>query len=195
MKLDLQSKLPLESLFILFLIIGGNFLGALFPCRIQKFFTNNVFSRHILGFLTLIFFVILDDTDDTFQIVVAKSVGLYIWFIFVSRMSKNSFILLMIILATIYILSLYKNNNNTSTNAKDNITSAINALFILAIITTVGGFLVYLGKKKIEFKKKFNYRDFFFGVKDCNNKSPKISRKDALKAVFNISKNPIYPKK
>ena len=34
-------------------------LGELIPCKVQQLFTNNIFVKHILGYLTLLFFATL----------------------------------------------------------------------------------------------------------------------------------------
>ena len=37
----------------------NNYLGEIFPCRVQQLFSNNMYVKHILGILSLMFFVVL----------------------------------------------------------------------------------------------------------------------------------------
>ena len=39
------------------LLVSGNYIGELFSCSIQRSFTNNRIYKHILGVLTLYFFI------------------------------------------------------------------------------------------------------------------------------------------
>ena len=43
----------LGAVFIFTLIISGNFLAQLFPCKIQEALTENIYIKHIFGFFTL----------------------------------------------------------------------------------------------------------------------------------------------
>ena len=44
---------------ILSLLMSANYLGELFPCKVQSVFSKNMIVKHILGFLSLMFFVVL----------------------------------------------------------------------------------------------------------------------------------------
>ena len=85
------------AIFILVLIICGNFLGQLFPCKVQDMFNNNIVLKHVLGFFTLLFFAIstipelhfVETGLGKFSDFLLTSVILYLWFIL---MSKNYYI-------------------------------------------------------------------------------------------------------
>ena len=47
------------SVFVLLLIIFGNFLGELMPCKVREALSNNMLLKHFLGYLTLLFFAVL----------------------------------------------------------------------------------------------------------------------------------------
>ena len=44
------DSISIYSIFILFLIISTNYLGELFPCRVQKLLSQNVYLKHIFGY-------------------------------------------------------------------------------------------------------------------------------------------------
>ena len=48
-----------KAIFILYLMVSGNYIGTLFGCKIQTLFDNNMIVKHILGFATLYFFITL----------------------------------------------------------------------------------------------------------------------------------------
>ena len=55
---NINNIQPNTSPFIILcLLISGNYLGELFPCRVQQLFSKNMFVKHVLGLLSLMFFV------------------------------------------------------------------------------------------------------------------------------------------
>ena len=46
-----------KSLFLLFLVVCGNYIGELLGCKTQKLLSENIFMKHIV-LLCLIFFTI-----------------------------------------------------------------------------------------------------------------------------------------
>ena len=54
---------PIWNVFVLFLIIASNYIGELFPCRVQNLLIGNIYLKHFIAFLTLVFFVVLTDSS------------------------------------------------------------------------------------------------------------------------------------
>tara|TARA_B110000305_G_C19463399_1_gene656113 strand:+ start:6223 stop:6897 length:675 start_codon:yes stop_codon:yes gene_type:complete len=204
------------AIFIFILIISGNFLAELLPCRVQHIVRNNMFVKHILGYMTLLFFVIITLPELFTDSFVQVSLFLYIFFLFFSKTYYVFWIVNMGLFSIIYILTLLiKLNENKRNSEKDNInendsinydiinnnnesTSERNIdniqliqkiryyLSISVLIFTSFGFLIYLGNKKREYGKKFEYIRFFFGNPKCSNKSPQIdSYVSEISYVFN----------
>ena len=204
MKFSAENFLPVSSLFILLLIISGNFLDVLFPCQLRYILENNILVKHFLAFLTLFFFAVLSDTENNKSLtdVLKSSLILYLWFILIIRMNANFFITLIVIIASIHVLKIYKrkynippNNENSSTNLTNStnptnptnstelkrINMALNILYILSIIITIIGFSIYYFEKRIEYGNRFNNFTFFFGKISCRNYSPVLSLKTVIK--------------
>ena len=55
-KLEGVSQMS-KQLFFFILIISGNYLGELFTCGTQRLFQNNMYIKHLLGLMTMYFFV------------------------------------------------------------------------------------------------------------------------------------------
>lgn len=75
--------IDLRALFVLFLLIGVNFLDELYSCRIKDVLRHNVLVKHIVAFLTLHIFVTLTSKDngDNFTGDWKKSVIVYLMFL------------------------------------------------------------------------------------------------------------------
>ena len=185
---------------ILSLLMSANYLGELFPCKVQSVFSKNMIVKHILGFLSLMFFVVLTRPNlYTSSNFVYVSLLLYGFFMFLSKLNYIIWFIVFGIFAILYISHVYLTqieeenqinrskigDNTVSPDADDkmptqNITEKIETIkmvqkyLLFAIFpTTLIGFIHYLGEKKIEFGRNgFNYTHFFFGKPKCKDFSP-----------------------
>jgi hypothetical protein len=121
------DSISIYSIFILFLIISANYLGELFPCRVQKLLSQNVYLKHIFGYLTLSFFVVLVDPYKKINIytVFKESFILYILFLFFINTQQYFFLLSIFFLFIIYVLNLkkieYEENMTQSSDKGDKV--------------------------------------------------------------------------
>ena len=85
--MDLLEFAPnLIAIFVFVLIVSGNYLGELFPCRVQKIFNSNMYVKHTLGFLTLLFFVALTIPELKEQEnFLGYTTLIYLWFIMMAK--------------------------------------------------------------------------------------------------------------
>lgn len=179
---DLKANLPISSLFILFVIIGGNYMSQLFPCRLQTVLEKNMLAKHLLGFFTLLLFVELSNAagnDDGvgWKTVIARSLLLYVWFVFATTMEPSVFIILIGLLAALYVLKLYINQLDKKANPDDiKMVSKLRQfeswIYYSSIIVTIFGVIAYYGRKKIELGNKFNLVQFFIGNPKCKGSIP-----------------------
>ena len=145
----------LISIFVFVLILSGNYLGELFPCRVQSLFSNSMFVKHALGFLTLLFFVTLTIPEIKKQpYLIGNTSLIYLWFIVMSKCYYTIWFLIFGIIGTIYLLRMYKENLEKegiteSEKKKVEIINTTNKyLTIVSLISTVIGFLIYMRAKK-----------------------------------------------
>lgn len=187
------------AIFILVLIVSGNYLAELLPCRVQNIVRNNMFVKHLLGFMTLLFFVIITLPNIFDEYIIINAILLYIFFLIFSKTYYVFWIAIMILFSIIYIITIYriiiknkindynkeKSDKKSNTEEDETIYTHDNILLrrlkyikrILSytiIVLTISGFLIYLGNKKKEYGSKFDYIKFFFGNPKCLNKSPEI---------------------
>lgn len=194
------------SVFLLVLIITGNYLGELFPCRVQNILADSIVLKHIGGYFTLLFFVVLtlpgyqNLSQKEMQEFFVSSIFLYGWFILMSKNYHTIWFITFGLSALMYIIYLYESksgdkkmeiektsDDNESDEVDDKekeIETFVNensvgmikqTLSYSIIVSTIGGMLVYMGAKKLEYGKQFSYLRFFFNKPSCRGQSPKFA--------------------
>ena len=189
------------AIFIIMLIISGNSLAELFPCRIQKMLKENIYVKHLVGFLTLFFFGVLTIPDLANVDGMINCFLLYFIFLITSHVDYKIWIVLFVLYAIMYLLHLIKQDytkikDGTKKMNTSNEVMIFNKIsmeqinkiqtFVITLITllTIVGFIIYMGDKKLEYGKKFKYSIFFTGKTHCQYKSPKYSLYEKLVASF-----------
>lgn len=184
----MQIDNHIANIFIFYLIITSNFFVPLLPCRAQSAISESIVLRHLFGFLTMTFFVVLANNKETlpFSKIIALSFGLYAWFMISTRLRFDIWLLLITILGSMYILKIYKDNEHEgiTDKHKENVEMIEKILFYVALGVTVLGATLYIGEKKIEYGDSFKYGRFFFGQVQCKGASPNITVGRALRAAF-----------
>jgi len=180
----------LFCIFIFFLIVSANFLAQLFPCRLQYVLVSNMFVKHLFGLFTMIFFVVLSSGIKNKNILnILKNASiLYFIFMLITKCQIYLFFIIILLLATTYIINIIKEDeieSNKKELNEDNIYDKITfILYILIIIFIILGVLLYMGEKKLEYKKDFNYITFFIGKTVCKGESPSRNMLEAIKHIF-----------
>jgi hypothetical protein len=161
--------------FLFVLVISGNYIGELLPCKIQKIMTESIIVKHFFGYLTILFLVLLTipDIQKMFNILYLPFFGLmcYLFFVIIAKTHYKLWLLIITLISIIFILSLFKKNEYDI--------MSINKINFIQEILTIGilflaifGVIAYYNEKKMEYKKKFSIINFFLGTIGCkNNKS------------------------
>ena len=193
-----DDRIPIYTIFIFLLIACHSFLPELFPCKVREIMRNNLYIKHFIGLLTLTFFVVLTENlyNNMFQIIY-KSIVLYIMLLFIIRTQYQFFIVILILLAILYLLILKKNemkdkikeekNQDEIKKITNNINTIIfinNTIYFIIILVTIIGFLVYMGKKKYQYKQDFNYITFIFGKQGCSMKKETLNIMNSIQYSF-----------
>jgi len=149
-------------------------------------------------YLTITFLVVLlEDLDKNLTEVFLVSFYLYLVFILISKTEYGFFIAIIILTAVIYILYLKRNEiakrkEDTSSNeeleklekTKNLIIKINNGISIVVFILIFIGFMIYMGRKKYEYKNNFSYLTFIFGKVECKGSISNIDYSTSLKHVF-----------
>jgi hypothetical protein len=172
-----RVSLTAKDMFIMYLIISANFLVSLFPCQVQYQFRHNMLIKHLFGFLTVFFFISLADNSNyisenpTERLAFAALI--YLWFLLTSKMSLTFWSLLVFVVGVIYIIQIYKEFEMSRLNRDESriekFAQLQNALGIVAVITTVLGFVSYMGEKRFEYGERFSFGSFISGLPTCKS--------------------------
>ena len=178
-----------RNVFILFLVLAGGFLQPLFPCNTTKLFTESKLLRHILGFFTLIFFVVVSDTelDDYMPLgtILSTSAVIYLWYLLASKMTANWWLVLVVLLGSLYIINLYEERQKKEDPViAAHLATAKNVILGSSLFITLIGFIIYLGEKKLDYRGKFNYSDFFLSTPACKGTPTVLPYWTSFQAAF-----------
>jgi hypothetical protein len=193
MELDLSNHT--SSLFILYLILSSNFLAPLFSCKIQNCIQSSMLLRHVLGYMTMTFFVIVANQKNPLPIgkLITLSIGLYTWFVASTRMNLYAWFILLFAIGGCYFLQIYQedikgdtDNLEKNQDKIDGIQLAKKILTGIAVATTIFGVAIYFGEKRIEYGKEFNLSTFVLGVPECRKYTPDIHITKSLKAAIGL---------
>ena len=116
----MNFDLDINPLFIFYVTLGGNFVAQLFPCQVQKLFTENIYYKHFLAFFILFFAIILtsDKSEKISTTLFSKTLILYSLFIVLTRMDKNFFLLFFVALCIKFII-INELSHTTNKELKD----------------------------------------------------------------------------
>jgi hypothetical protein len=185
-----------KSIFVLYLIVSGNYLANLFGCRTQEALNNNMFLKHLLGFMTMYFFVVLVDSkskwSDNPQTQLLFTFLFYFIFVITTRMDYKWWIVFIIGLCVVYVLQVYKDHDKTEEKDRKNYETYQRYLIYLIGLVIIFGFLIYYGRKRLEYGDFFDNSTFLLGKTSCsysqnfgNNKEPiEISDYQAFMNAF-----------
>lgn len=177
---DLTNINVVVLLFIL--VVSGNYIGELLPCRVQYQLQHNIYLKHLMGVLTLSFFVILTSSRYSKFSNIRKlflSFILYIFFLAFAKTHYSVWFTLIVLISIIYVSSLikedmindkYKIFKNMEKNKQITLLNKINnVLSIISLIIVTFGVIIYYLEKEKEYKKKFNFFKFFIGKITCKH--------------------------
>jgi len=137
--------------------------------------------KHIIGFISLYFFVIItDDKMKKYNPITTLSITvlIYIYFLLMAKVETTYFLIIMILLSLLVFLQIYSeylynipvnNLKNYEKIIKNKINKVQYIILILSVILTIFGVLVYIGMKKEEYGKDFKMYYFLLGKPTCKN--------------------------
>ena len=125
--------MPGFAIFTLYLLIGSAALYPMFTPEVRNLLEKNHYAKHILGFLLLLFFVVLSGAKDVHYLQTILFAGfLYVWFVLTTKLSLRFWIATVTIFAILYSLQLYKQTKDIRHKEKETITD------IEYILTAIG---------------------------------------------------------
>jgi hypothetical protein len=181
-----------RNLFIIYAALTTNFLRPLIPCNTARFVENSMLFRHLIAFMGIVFFSMISEADiatmaDIIPIIIS-AVLVYGWFMISSKMTANWWIPLVFLIAIIYTVNAYREHSKALTRDVHTYMEYTEyAAIALSVLVTLGGFFIYVGEKKLEYRGKFDYTTFILGSETCKNTPTKTAYWDSLKAAFFVA--------
>ena len=160
--------MPGFSIFALYLLIASAALYSIFASPIRDMLEKNLFVKHILGYLTLLFFIVLTGAVEVNYIqAVIFTFFVYIWFVMTTKLSLNYWLLTIFILGGLYALQMYKQTEEDLTHKEKKFISEMEYIGSAAgFLVTLVGFVSYYLTKKGEAGSGFRLYHFFNGKYD-----------------------------
>ena len=193
---SINDAFPIYSIFIFILLIAAGEILRIFPCSVVDIIDNNIYIKHFIGFLTMVFFVVLvvPIPDKKLNNILTKSVLMYSIFIVISKTESQFFIPIIILLGATYLLILKKIEYRETIERKEDVPGTLdkinriilinNSILILIAILVITGFILFLGRKKYEYGNDFSYITFIFGRNTCNRTVPTIPFSKSIQHLF-----------
>tara|TARA_Y100000741_G_scaffold251160_1_gene193152 strand:+ start:1088 stop:1648 length:561 start_codon:yes stop_codon:yes gene_type:complete len=149
---------------LFYLTISTNFIGELYNKELISILHNNYYIKHLLGYITLLTFIIMTDTKThNFMEDLKLSVITYILFVASTKNNPHYFLLSIICIFSAFMIERISNTYNMNIETKKKLKIMYNYLGILGVIIIIYGFgKEYIKKTKL-YKENFSIIKFFFG--------------------------------
>lgn len=176
-----------KYLFIMYLMVSSNYLGTLFGCGVQRILDTNMIVKHLFGFMTMYFFISIVDDKSEVKTPTAKvlfTAAIYAVFVCSTKMNVYAWMAFIMLLAAVYLLSIYKESDSIKEKGKEIIGKIQKGMVYASVAVVVVGMLYYMGEKKLEYGKKFSFMTFIRGNPECSRLASKFTVMDKVNAVL-----------
>lgn len=159
------------SVLSLYLLIFCNFTKELVGCKLTHILDTNIYCKHLIAFILLLFLIILIDEENTKNNILSNifiAITIYILFIISTRLNIIYITIILILLLVIFVIDkISKNEKETNNERYENYKKLEIILIILTILIIIIGFTSYAITKYHEYDKNFSILTFIFGTLTC----------------------------
>jgi len=160
-------------LFLLYVLISGNYIGNILSCSFQKLIQTNMLYQHILAFCIfyLTISMTVNDSLNPMQSLLVSVIS-YIWFVITCKMNALYVSIVLFIIFITYMISNiidYYQKEHESDRLKHTNYIVKSVGFIGAVLTTLVGFILYYRSKRREYSKNWSWSFFILGKPVCKN--------------------------
>ena len=159
-----------QSVFLLLIVIAGNFIGSSLGCQTQKLCSENVYVRHALVFMILYFSMNLSDDSMHPARALAIAFSVMLLFVLFTKMDMGFTFVAFSLLCVIYIIShfikYYKKEEPERDISKHH--AAIKVLVPILLIIILTGFSLYAQRQYVDHKKDWSTIAYIFGKPNCD---------------------------
>lgn len=161
-------------LFAFYLLVFCNFTPEIIGCKLKNLLSTNMVAKHVLGFVLLLFLVVLvnpENADEKVMKNIGFSIIVYLWFLITIRNPYEFIVVILLLLLIVYLLGAKKARNEKEGKV-EKVKSLHKIQLVLtgiAFVLSVIGLAAYYLEKKDEYKGKFAWDKFIIGNKKCKN--------------------------
>ena len=170
----------------MFLWVIFGFLVAIVNCDLQRFIKQHPAFFHVVGLTAFFFLFTLLDTKNTSSIKVVWIKTVFVYLLFV-LMTKSKWYFVIPVLVLLLTDQMIKKNlafiEQRADEPKEKIEKAraqqqkiTRALNIVIIVLIFVGAAQYMMLQKMEYKDKFSFWKFFFGISQCKPYMPRYDK-------------------
>lgn len=161
-------------LFAFYLLVFCNFTPEIIGCKLKTLLANNMLAKHVLGFVLLLFLVVLvnpENADEKFMKNLTYSTVIYIWFLITIRNPYEMIVIILLLLLIVYLLGAKKARKEKQGKPEEvaKLHKIQVGITVGAFILSLLGFMAYFVDKQEEYGKNFVWDKFIFGNKKCRN--------------------------
>ena len=183
------------AVILLYLIISANFTAEVFGCRMQHYLKTSTIAKHIVGLMTMIFFVVgTTDWSQEHDFFKYSGFALSYYFIFIltTRLPFRFLMGVLFLFTCMYYVEIYKHSLLASNKDGLNPLSEVRNMYVFqdiyqyqqillkaALSFIFLGFVLYFRNHQIEYGKKFDIFSFMSANTGCKHNKG-VSFKDTL---------------
>jgi len=175
-------------IFLIFIVITSGYLKGILSCQMQSFLENINGGKHVLGIIMVFVFIMLEggwsfneeendmaDNDwSSGNVIDSLIIGTFIYILFVisskSRLIFN--VVFYVIMFILYLMNTQRSYYHVREIIKDETNEEIllaeKWILVIGIIVLICGFIDYVIYQQKNYKSKFSWFLFLYGVDSCN---------------------------
>jgi hypothetical protein len=173
-----------QAIILLYLIISANFTAEVFGCKLQHYLKTNTIAKHIVGILTMIFFVVGTadwSQEHDFWKYSGFAISYYFIFLLTTRLPFRFLISILILFTIMYYIEIYKNSLLASNKNGLNPLSEVRNMYVFqdiykyqqfflkaALLLIFFGFVIYFKNQQSSLGAKFNIFSFMSANTGCS---------------------------
>ena len=177
------------AIILLYLIISANFTAEVFGCRLQHYLKKSTIAKHIVGLMTMIFFVVgTADWSQEHDFFKYSGFALSYYFIFLltTRLPFRFLMSVLFLFTLMYYIEIYKHSLLAANKDGLNPLSEVRNMYVFqdiyhyqqillkgALIFIFLGFVLYFRNHQDEYGKHWDFINFWSANTRCkHNKVP-----------------------
>ena len=106
---DINASAILEGIFLIILVIAGNYIAETLSCQTQRVMASNMLTKHAVVLLTIYFALVLANSKHPLHPfnMLGEAIAIYVAFLLFTKMTLEFTAVAFTLLAVAYVLSTF----------------------------------------------------------------------------------------